>query len=138
MLDTNVCIAAMDRRPSPMREAFDRAGRSGEAIAISSLTVHELWFGVAHSARREQNAATLEDFLAGPVSVLEFDGADARVAGDIRADLARAGTPSGPYDLLIAAQAKRRGLTLVTANSREFARIQGLAWQDWAKPPRTR
>jgi tRNA(fMet)-specific endonuclease VapC len=71
------------------------------------------------------------DFLAGPIRVLNFDAEDARESGDIRAALARAGTPIGPYDVLIAAQARRRGAILVTANKNEFARVPGLQTQDW-------
>ena len=70
-------------------------------------------------------------FLAGPVQVLNFDVGDAEEAGDIRAALERAGTPIGPYDVLIAAQARRRGATLVTSNEREFARVRGLKTEDW-------
>jgi tRNA(fMet)-specific endonuclease VapC len=138
LLDTDVVIAAIDRRPSPTREAFDRAGRAGETTAISSLTVHELWHGVERSARRESDAAALAEFLSGPIPVVELDADDAREAAGIRAELARRGAPAGPYDLLIAAQARRRGLTLVTAGSRDFARIPGLAWEDWARAPARR
>ncbi|MGA9430725.1 MAG: PIN domain-containing protein [Xanthobacteraceae bacterium] len=72
--------------------------------------------------------------MASPVAILNFDADDAREAGDIRAALERAGTPIRPYDIHIAAQARRRGATLVTANAREFARVPGLAIQDWAAP----
>jgi tRNA(fMet)-specific endonuclease VapC len=89
---------------------------------------------VAKSARREANAARLDAFIAGPIDVLPFERDDAHAAGEIRAALEAAGSLIGPYDLLIAGQARRRGLTLVTANGAEFSRVAGLAWQDWALP----
>ena len=70
-------------------------------------------------------------FLSGNIDVAPFDAQDAAVAGDLRAALEAAGTPIGPYDVLIAAQALRSGATLVTANVSEFARVHGLVWQDW-------
>ena len=72
-------------------------------------------------------------FLEGPVRVLEFGEEDARYAGEIRNTLERIGRPIGTYDVLIAGQAMSRKLALVTANTKEFARIKGLAWEDWRK-----
>ena len=65
------------------------------------------------------------------ISILPFEVEDAEEAGDIRAALERVGRPIGPYDILIAAQVRRRGATLVTANQREFERVPGLAVEDW-------
>jgi tRNA(fMet)-specific endonuclease VapC len=76
----------------------------------------------------------LEVFLAGPVHPLPFEDVDAEVAGAIRADLESVGKPIGAYDLLIAGQAMRNKLTLVTANLSEFARIKALAWTNWGRP----
>lgn len=73
----------------------------------------------------------LSTFLGAGVDVIDFDAADAREAGDIRAHLKRAGTPIGPYDVLIAGQARRRGARLATLNAREFARVPGLIVEDW-------
>ena len=70
--------------------------------------------------------------FAGPIDLIAFDDADARSAGEVRAALEAAGKPIGANDLLIAGQALRRRLTLVTADVREFARVAGLAWRDWA------
>ena len=89
---------------------------------------------MAKSRHREHNARRLDSFLAGPFDVLAFDPDDAREAGDIRAALERTGTPIGPYDVLIAAQARRRGAMLATANTREFSRVPGLNLQDWSTP----
>jgi tRNA(fMet)-specific endonuclease VapC len=103
-------------------------------VAVSSVVALELWYGVAKSARRESNAQLLEKFFAGPLGLLAFEPEDAKVAGRARATFEAAGKPIGAYDLLIAGQALRHGLTLITANSREFGRVKGLAWEDWAKP----
>jgi tRNA(fMet)-specific endonuclease VapC len=94
----------------------------------------ELRYGAAKSARRDRNMQRIDDFLAGPFGLVPFEPEDAREAGEMSADLERAGTPIGLYDLLIAARARRQGALLVTANVREFARIPGLAIQDWSMP----
>lgn len=102
-------------------------------LAVSSVALFELWYGVARSNRPEENAERLRIFLSGDVRVIDFGHDDARIAGDIRAGLEKDGTPIGAYDLLMAAQALHRDATLVTANTREFARVRGLRWQDWTK-----
>jgi tRNA(fMet)-specific endonuclease VapC len=131
-LDTNVVIAALNQ-PTPRVEMHLReAMTNGQPVAISSVVLFELWYGAAKSARVERNKKRIIDFLGAPIEVLPFDADDAREAGDIRALLERAGTPIGPYDVLIAAQARRRGALLVTANMREFARVPGLQTQDWS------
>jgi len=100
---------------------------------VSSVVAFELWYGVAKSARPEANARLVETFFAGPVSLLAFEPEDAKVAGQVRAALEGAGKPIGAYDLLIAAQALRHQLTVITANAREFSRVKSLEWEDWAK-----
>ena len=87
---------------------------------------------MARSERRRENTERLRVFLSGSITVLPFDEADSAIAGELRATLERTKTPIGPYDLLIAAQALRTDSTLVTANVSEFARVRGLAWQDWS------
>jgi len=87
---------------------------------------------VGKSQRKESNTQRLEAFLAGPLEWTPFDEDDARVAGIVRAELEAAGTPVGAYDVLLAVQARRRGATLVTSNVREFGRVTGLKWEDWA------
>ena len=134
LLDTNACIAVINGRPEQVRAHLERALGGGDAVAVPVVALFELWYGVAKSARREANAERLHTFLAGPLEVLPFESDDAHAAGRIRAALEAAGTPIGPYDLLIAGQALNRGLTLVTANGAEFARVADLAWQDWAAP----
>jgi tRNA(fMet)-specific endonuclease VapC len=92
----------------------------------------ELRYGAAKSPHPERNAQRIADFLAGPIEVLPFGSEDAEEAGDIRAALERIGTPIGPYDVLVAAQARRRDAVLVTANTREFSRVPRLRFEDWA------
>lgn len=133
LLDTNACIALINGRPEAVRRRFERHCSDGVAIATSSLAVFELWCGVGKSQRREANARRLTTFLGGPVDVLEFDDDDARTAGDVRATLELSGMPIGAYDVLIAGQALRRRATLVTTNTREFSRVPGLRWEDWAQ-----
>jgi tRNA(fMet)-specific endonuclease VapC len=131
-LDTNAVIAILNDRTSPVRTRVDAAIGLGRALAISSIVLFELRYGAAKSARPERNAQRIADFLLGPIEVLPFEPADAEEAGEIRAALERAGTPIGPYDLLVAAQARRRDALLVTANEREFARVPRLKFEDWA------
>jgi tRNA(fMet)-specific endonuclease VapC len=135
LLDTNAVIALLKNEPAIFRKRLRRAVSKGGAIAISSIVLYELWYGVARSTRRRENAERLRTFLSGGIEVTGFDEDDARTAGDLRAALEAAGTPIGPYDLLIAAQALRTGATLVTANVAEFARVPGLQWLDWTAKP---
>ncbi len=133
LLDTNACIALIDGDPPAVRARLQRVLSAGARALVPSLVAYELWYGVAKSARQEINAARVQVFFAGPVGLLPFDEEDARVAGAIRARLEAAGRPIGAYDILIAGQAVRHKLTLVTANTKEFRRIRELAFQDWAK-----
>jgi len=133
-LDTNAVIALLKNRPPGVRRRLRRVASRGAAVAVSSIVLYELSYGVARSERRRENAERLRVFLSGNINVAAFDEEDAATAGDLRAALETAGMPIGPYDLLIAAQALRSGATLVTANVSEFARVRGLVWQDWAAP----
>jgi tRNA(fMet)-specific endonuclease VapC len=132
LLDTNVCIAVMNRRPASVLQRLNAADPHRSLSRVSTISVFELRFGVAKSARTEANAEALEVFLRS-IGVLSFDDEDARIAGNIRADLERNGRPIGPYDYLIAAQAIRHNLTLITANEKEFSRVPALRWENWAK-----
>jgi tRNA(fMet)-specific endonuclease VapC len=114
-----------------VRKRLRRVVSEGASIAVPSVALYELWYGVARSARQRENAERLRVFLSGNVFIVPFDEDDAAAAGDLRAALESVGTPIGPYDLLIAAQALRSRTTLVTANASEFARVSGLIWQDW-------
>jgi tRNA(fMet)-specific endonuclease VapC len=131
LLDTSAVIAVLKEQPPIVRNRLKRLVSRGGSIGVSTLVLYELWYGVARSQRRRENAERLRVFLSGNIEVAPFDEEDAVAAGDLRAALETAGTPIGPYDLLIAAQALRSGSTLVTANVSEFARVRGLVWQDW-------
>jgi tRNA(fMet)-specific endonuclease VapC len=134
VLDTNACIALINGTPVLVREHFQKAASRSAQIHVSSIVTFELWYGVAKSARNALNTQRLRAFLSGPINVLAFDDEDAGVAGSIRAALEVRGKSIGAYDVLIAGQALARQLILVTANVAEFSRVEGLAWQDWAKP----
>ena len=131
LLDTNVCIALLNGRPQQVRVRLEQVRAADVFVGISSVVAFELGYGVGRSTHRETNARAVEAFLAGPFEVVPFDEEDARAAGRVRAELATAGTPIGAYDILIAGQAVRSGAILVTADTREFARVRGLAWEDW-------
>lgn len=132
LLDTNACIAAINRRPPQVRERLRHALEDGDTIAVSTIVLSELWYGAGLSGRAERNAGLLHAFLA-EIEPVPFDEEAARTAGSIRADLARKGQTIDAYDCLIAGHAVRLGAMLVTANAREFARVRGLAWQNWAE-----
>lgn len=131
LLDTNAVVALLKNEPAIFRKRLRRTVSKGAAIAVSSIVLYELWYGVARSARRRENAERLRVFLSGGVAVNAFSEEDAVTAGDLRATLEAAGTPIGPYDVLIAAQALRSNATLVTTNVLEFGRVPGLQWRDW-------
>jgi tRNA(fMet)-specific endonuclease VapC len=132
-LDTNVCIDLIRGSSVPVRRRFKDAIDEGSVLCVSSVVLHELWYGVAKSADRDRNTERLQTFLSGPFEILHWDDADARAAGEVRSQLEREGRAIGAYDALIAAQAVRRGITLVTANTKEFKRVDGLLWEDWAR-----
>jgi len=129
-LDTNTIIAVLKGEPPHLITRFDDELPRG-TLAISAVVIFELDYGIAYSANRDQNERRLERFLKAPIEILSFDRDDAREAGDIRAKLRRAGTPIGPYDVLIAAQARRRSAVLITANTGEFNRVPGLTTENW-------
>lgn len=138
LLDTNACVALINGTPKEVRRRFRRAVARQATVLVSSVVGFELWYGVAKSQRREANTERLNAFLAGPLEWIDFDEDDAREAGTVRAELERAGKPIGAYDVLIAGQARRRHARLVTSNAREFDRVAGLKWEDWAMAPKKR
>ncbi|MEI9989333.1 MAG: type II toxin-antitoxin system VapC family toxin [Rhizomicrobium sp.] len=129
--DTNTAIGFIKGFPKIRHQAAQVLERQS-SISLSSIVLFELWYGVANGHRFQEDAAALRAFLAERVHVIPFGDAEANAAGEIRATLKAAGTPIGPYDLLIAAHAVRLGATLVTANVREFSRVPGLKWEDWS------
>ena len=131
LLDTNAVIALVTRRSDALLRRVEAMAPG--ALALSSIVAHELYFGAYRSQKIEFNLETLRLLFADLV-VLDLDREDARTAGEIRAALARQGMPIGPYDVLIAGQAKARGLTLVTSNLSGFQRVDGLKLEDWTQP----
>lgn len=129
LLDTNAVISLVARRSDALLQRVD-ASEPG-SLAVSSVVAHELYFGAYRSERVAYNLETLR-LLFSDLAILDFDREDARVAGEIRAELKRRGTPIGPYDTLIAGHAMARGLTLVTNNTGEFSRVAGLQIEDWS------
>lgn len=130
LLDTNAVIALVTRRSDSLRRRVEAAEPG--TLATSAIVAHELYFGAYRSQKIEFNLETLRLLFADLV-VLDLDQEDSRTAGEIRASLARQGLPIGPYDVLIAGQAKARGLTLVTNNLAEFRRVDGLNIEDWTQ-----
>jgi tRNA(fMet)-specific endonuclease VapC len=129
LLDANAVIALLNDTTSPIARRIRR--HVPRDIGLPAVVIHELYYGAFKSQRVEKNVARV-DKLQFPV--LELDQEDARQAGAIRADLASKGMPIGPYDVLIAGQAKARKLTLVTHNTTEFKRVAGLKVEDWKGP----
>lgn len=128
MLDTNICIFTIKKRPAIVRERFKQ---HHSQLCISSVTWMELVFGTERSAYPEHNLSIAEG-LAARLERLDYDTNAANHTGQLRAELAQAGTPIGPYDQMIAGHARSRGLILVTNNTREFERVPGLRVADWA------
>jgi len=128
MLDTNIVIYVIKRRPIELLEVFNR--HAGQ-MCISSITLAELLHGVEKSAMPDHNLRQIEDFISR-LEVLEYGGKAAAHYGEIRADLERKGTPIGVNDLHIAGHARSEALTLVSNKLREFERVDALRLVNWA------
>lgn len=126
LLDTNAVIALLKAADTPVERRV--RGCAPAEVFVSAIVLHELFYGAFRSARTERNLALVESLRFG---VLEFSREDARAAGEVRALLAAKGRPIGPYDVLIAGQARARGMVLVTHNTDEFSRVPGLLVEDW-------
>jgi tRNA(fMet)-specific endonuclease VapC len=128
MLDTNIIIQIIRGRSPRLLERLT-SHAVGEVL-LSTISVAELWCGVAKSQHVAQNTLALEQFLL-PLEIVPFDEGAARCYGPLRAALAAQGTPIGPLDTLIAAHALSLNATLVTNNRSEFGRVAGLRVEDW-------
>jgi tRNA(fMet)-specific endonuclease VapC len=126
LLDSNIFIQVMVKDDRHLKRQM-RIHR--DRIAVSAIVLFELYAGAYDSRRRRKQ---MEEFDRLDLPLLPFDATDARAAGQIKADLKRKGTPIGPYHLLIAGQARARGLTVVTRNVGEFRRVEGLQVEAWA------
>ena len=129
MLDTNICIFVIKHKPETVIKRFMEHDPGD--ICISSITYAELVHGVEKSQAKEKNRIALTLLLV-KIQIIPFDSLAAQVYGVVKADLQRKGTLIGPLDTLIASHAKALDLTLVTNNTREFARVEGLKLEDWA------
>lgn len=128
LLDTNTCVFLIKNKPARVLDILRSV--LTKSIFVSSITVAELQFGVYNSGKVKKNRISFAEFLA-PFQILDFDGQDAEWYGKIRAQLKKEGNLIGPYDLLIASQALAKGLVLVTNNTNEFSRVEGLKIEDW-------
>lgn len=129
LLDTNICIYLIKRRPPTVINRFQRC-EVGQ-VGISSVTMAELQYGVAKSQYPKKNAQALEAFVL-PLEILPFGDVAAAAYGPVRADLERRGVSIGAMDLMIAAHALSLDVALVTHNTREFSRVHGLRVETWA------
>jgi tRNA(fMet)-specific endonuclease VapC len=127
LLDTNTCVYAIKRDPGVLRTLQEH---SPDDFGISAITLAELWFGAAKSSRPQQTRSSVDAFLK-PFEILPFGSEAAEIYAEVRLQLEKVGRPIGERDLLIAATAKSRRLTVVTHNVREFARVPGLEVEDW-------
>ena len=129
MLDTNVAIHTIRHRPREVRAKFiAQQGR----MCLSAVSLMELIYGAGKSTQPDRNLRDIEAF-ASRLTILPYDREAAMHTGSIRAALARAGAPIGPYDQMIAGHARSRGLIVVTANTDEFKRVPGISVEDWTK-----
>lgn len=131
MLDTNICIYVIKRRPMEVLDTFNKFAGT---LCISSVTFAELCHGVEKSALPEHNRRQVEDFVSR-LEILPYGDKAAAHYGDIRATLERQGKTIGVNDLHIAAHARSEGLVLVTNNLKEFERVAGLRTENWLTEP---
>ncbi len=130
LIDTNICIYIMNKRPIGIIHKFKQFD-VGE-IGVSTITVSELQYGVSKSKNRRLNKQRIEEFLF-PLEILPYDEIAATIYGDIRVQLEKRGEPIGPLDLLIAAHALSRNLVLISNNEKEFKRVKNLKVENWVK-----
>ena len=128
LLDTNICIYIIKKKPADVLKTLKT--KSKKDIYISSITIAELEYGIAKSQFPEKNKIALIEFLS-IFNILPFDDNDAVDFGKIKKELEKKGKIIGPMDLLLAAQAKSKKLILVTNNTKEFERVEGLKIENW-------
>ncbi len=131
LLDTNICIYIIKKHTPEILERFRK--HSPQDVAISTITLFELQYGVEKSQYRQRSEEALGKFLL-PLNIIDLDRSAAIEAAAIRAQLEKKGMSIGPYDLLIAGLARSRDMTLVTNNTKEFERVVDLHLEDWFTP----
>ena len=127
LLDTNIVIYVLKRRPVEVLSTFNA---NASRMAMSSITLAELFHGAEKSSRVSENLAAIEDFCSR-LAVLPYGPKAAQHYGAIRAALEKLGQPIGVNDMHIAAHARSEGLVLVTNNMGEFARVPALEVENW-------
>jgi tRNA(fMet)-specific endonuclease VapC len=131
VLDTNACIELIRQRSQRVLSRLQQCAPG--SVGISSITLAELYYGVARSSDPQRNLLALTQFCA-PIEILPFDDRAAAVYGTVRQSLEQKGTKAGPLDTLIAAHSLSEGATLVTDNVREFRHVSGLKIENWLRP----
>ncbi len=132
MLDTDILIYFINRKPDFERVARRMSGRSPGEVRLSAITLAELRFGIENGELRSENRKTLSNLLEF-LQVDDFPSGAAQDFGEIKVALQAGGKPIRPYDLLVASHARHIGAVLVTNNEREFRRVPGLSVQNWLK-----
>jgi tRNA(fMet)-specific endonuclease VapC len=130
LLDTNICIYIMNRRPVEVIQKFKQFNVGD--IGISTITVSELQYGAVKSNNPKLNGQRVEEFIA-PLELLSYDLTAANFYAEIRYDLEKKGQVIGPLDMLIAAHALSNDIVLVTNNEKEFQRVNHLRIENWIK-----
>ena len=128
LLDTNICIYIIKKKPEKVLNRFSKL-KPGD-VGVSTITIAELYYGVAKSSKPNQNTIALQEFLQ-PLIILDFTSEDSIAYGRIRSELEAEGKLIGAMDLLIASMAFSRGLILVTNNEKEFNRVKDLKVENW-------
>jgi len=128
-LDTNICAFILNGTHPELNKRYVEMDK--RIIKLPSIVIFELLYGIEKSQRREENLNRLKKFVMG-IDIISFDSKAAEIAGAARADLERSGQPIGGYDLMIAATALANDGIVVTNNTREFSRINGLSIEDWS------
>ncbi|MGD0095157.1 MAG: PIN domain-containing protein [Terracidiphilus sp.] len=131
MLDTDISSYVMKRTYGSVLKRLEKTAVAD--VCISAITKAEIMYGVEVSPRRRQDQAALDEFLRY-VEVLDYPAAAALDYASIRADLKARGAMIGGNGLFIASHARSMGLTLVTKNTREFSRVEGLKIENWTDP----
>lgn len=132
MLDTNICSFIMRERPASVLEHLQEAAASQHQIVISVITYYEMLLGTVGRNASPRHARLVEAFVSRLSAILPWDAAAAEHATRIKQDLAAKGTPIGSNDTMIAGHALASECVLVTNNIREFSRVEGLRFEDWA------
>jgi tRNA(fMet)-specific endonuclease VapC len=133
MLDTNICSFIMRERPASVLERLQEVAANQHQIVVSVITYYEMLLGTVGRNASPRHARLVDAFVTRLSAILPWDAAAAEHATRIKQDLAARGTPIGGNDIMIAGHALAVECVLVTNNTREFARIEGLRFEDWAK-----